>query len=159
MPAGGCPREALPLSPYLVDVVAIGTLDDEPELMSVGAAEPEAPMEVPLPVVDPVVEPVVEPMPLLPLAVVSVLPVLGVVPSEPEPVVLPVVVLVSAGGVVVDGVVLEVGDEVVLLLDELAASSFLPHALRVSAAIRARAAACEMGDLIIRNSLGFRSGR
>jgi hypothetical protein len=145
-----------------VGVLADGVLDeaepevDEPALMSVGAAlEPEAPIEVPPPVepvapVEPVVLPMLEPVPVVEPAVVSVLPVLGVVPIEPEPEALPVVLL---GDVVVDGVV-------VLEVDELADSSFLPQALRDKAAIRARAAHCAIGDLIIRNSLrvSFRSG-
>jgi hypothetical protein len=56
--------------------------------------------------------------------------------------------------VVVEGIVLEDVDEVPVV-DE-ADSSFLPQALRDRAAIRARAAHCAIGDLIIRNSLGFR---
>lgn len=137
-------------------MVAIGVLDEaEPEdVVSVAepvepvvSVVPEAPMDVPLPVV----EPVAEPMPVVEPAVVSVLPVLGVVPIEPEPVALPVVEeLVSVD----DGVVLEVDGVVVVVEDdELAASSFLPQALRDRAAIRARAAHCAIGDLIIRNSL------
>jgi hypothetical protein len=84
-----------------------------------------APIEVPLPVV------------------VSVL-----LPVVPE--VLAVLLEVSLGEVVVDGVVLDVVDEV------LAASSCLLQALRDRAAIRARAAHCAIGDLIIRELLeGF----
>ncbi|MEJ5990222.1 hypothetical protein WG902_09495 [Ramlibacter sp. PS3R-8] len=138
----------LPLSPYRVDVVAIGVLDDELELMSVGVPVPEAPMEVPLPV-EPVAEPEAEPIvePVLEPAVVSVLPVLGVVAMEPEPVVLPAVL-----GEVVEGDVLEVEGVEVEEDDEAGTSSFLPHALSDRAAMRARAAHCAMGDLIIRNS-------
>jgi hypothetical protein len=151
-----------------VEVVAPGVLDEpdvvEPALMSVGAAEPEAPMEVPLPVVEPVVPaapvvpPMLEPVPVDAPAVVSVVPVVEpvvepVVPIEPEPVVPPaVVLLVSLGDVVVEGVVVELVDDEVSV-DEVAASSFLPQALRDRAAIRARAAHCAIGDLIIRNSL------
>lgn len=141
-------------------MVAIGVLDEaEPEdVVSVAepvepvvSVVPEAPMDVPLPVVEPVAEPMLEPVPVVEPAVVSVLPVLGVVPIEPEPVALPVVEeLVSVD----DGVVLEVDGVVVVVEDdELAASSFLPQALRDRAAIRARAAHCAIGDLIIRNSL------
>jgi hypothetical protein len=155
-PASAQAGRAIPLGPYLVAVFAIGVLDDELELMSVGAAlpdvpevVPEAPIEVPLPVVEPVapvVPPMLEPVPVLEApAVVSVLLVLGVVPSEPEPELLPVVVL---GEELVDGEVVDV--------DEVADSSFLPQALRDRAAIRARAAHCAIGDLIIRNSLRFR---
>jgi hypothetical protein len=60
---------------------------------------------------------------------------------------------VVVDGVVVDGVVLEVDDDVEVSVDVEAASSFLPQADRVRAAIRARAAHCAIGDLIIRNSL------
>jgi hypothetical protein len=64
------------------------------------------------------------------------------------------VLLVSDGSVVVDGVVaVEVDEEVEVSVDDVAASSFLPQALRDRAAIRARAAHCAIGDLIIRNSL------
>jgi hypothetical protein len=92
---------------------------------------PEAPMEVPLPVV-----PLVD----------------GVVPIEPPAVLL---VVVSLGEVVVEGVVLEVDEEEEVSLAAVPASSFLPHALSDRAAIRARAAHCAIGDLIIRNSLGL----
>jgi hypothetical protein len=87
-------------------------------------AVPEAPMEVLLPVLEP-------------LAVESVPLVLGVVAMEPE---------LVLGDILVEGVVEE--------LDELEApaSSFLPQADRDRAAIRARAAHCAIGDLIIRNS-------
>jgi hypothetical protein len=131
----------------LVEVVAIGVLvDAEPELMSVGVdVEPEAPIEVPLPVV----EPVVEPMPVEAPAVVSVLPVLGVVPIEP--LVLPAAV-VLLGVVLVEGSVLELEEEVDVSVDGATVSSFLPQALRDRAAIRARAAHCAIGDLIIGNS-------
>lgn len=108
----------------------------EPELMSVLVPElepvvepavPEAPIEVPLPVLVP------EP------AVVSVL-------LEVEPVPLAVPLPVLLGDVVVDGGVLEV-------VEPVPASSRLPHADSDRAAIRARAAHCAIGDLIIRNSL------
>jgi hypothetical protein len=114
----------------------------EPELMSVvlpvvEPAVPEAPMEVPLPVV---------PMLELEPAVVSVL-VDGLVVVEAE-------LLVSDGSVVVDGVVaVEVEEGVEVSAGVVAVSSFLPQALRVRAAIRARAAHWAIGDLIIRNSL------
>jgi hypothetical protein len=115
----------------------------EPELMSVElpVAEPvvpEAPMEVPLPVV---------PIEELEPAVVSVL--------VPVPVVVEAELLVSDGSVVVDGVVaVEVDEEGVdVSAGMVAVSSFLPQALRDRAAIRARAAHCAIGDLIIRNSL------
>jgi len=91
---------------------------------SVVEAEPDAPMDVPLPVVAP--------------AVVSVL-VLGGVTGVVLAVLL---LLVVSLGVV--GVVLEVVEVV---------SSCLLQALRDRAAIRARAAHCAIGDLIIRNSL------
>jgi hypothetical protein len=138
----------------------------EPELMSVlepvvPAAEPEAPMEVPLPVA-PEVVPMLEPVPVVAPAVVSVA---GAVPMEPEPVpdrlpLEPAVVLlvVSLGDVVVDGAVLEVVEDA---LEPAPASSRLPQADRDRAAIRARAAHCAIGDLIIRNSLrvSFRTTR
>ena len=65
--------------------------------------------------------------------------------------------VVSLGVVVVEGIVLEDVEEVPVV-DE-ADSSFLPQALRDRAAMRARAAHCAIGDLIIRNSLrvSFRS--
>jgi hypothetical protein len=115
----------------------------EPELMSVvPVAEPvvpEAPIEVPLPVV-PMLELELEP------AVVSVL--------VPVPVVVEAALLVSDGSVVVDGVVaVEVDAGVDVSAGMVAVSSFLPQALSVRAAIRARAAHCAVGDLIIRNSL------
>lgn len=142
-------------------MVAIGVLDEAELEVSVGEpvepVVPEAPIDVPLPVVEPMLEPVPEVEP----AVVSVLPVVEPVvepvePMEPEPVVLPAVELLSVD----DGVVLEVeGVVVVVEDDELAASSFLPQALRDRAAIRARAAHCAIGDLIIRNSFRFVSGR
>jgi hypothetical protein len=120
--------------------VVLGLLEvAEPELMSVllpvaepvEPAVPEAPMEVPLPVLEP-------------LAVVSVLLVLGVVAMEPE---LGDVELVL-GDVVVEGAVVEELGEV----EAASVSAFLPQADRVRAAIRARAAHCAIGDLIIRNS-------
>jgi hypothetical protein len=134
-------------------VVVLGVLEvAEPELMSVllPVVEPvepvllpvpEAPIEVPLPVLVPV-EPVLDP-----LAVVSVLLLLGVVLlPELEPVMLP---LPLELGEVVEGEVLEVLDE----LEPAPASSFLPQADRDKAAMRARAAHWAIGDLIIRNSL------
>jgi hypothetical protein len=88
-------------------------------------------MEVPEPVVPPVLAPAV---------------VLPPVPIEPEP--LAVLLVVSLGDVVVDGVVLEE--------EELEpALSFLPQAVRDRAAIRASAAHCAIGDLIIQELLGF----
>jgi hypothetical protein len=115
-----------------------------------------APMEVPPPVA-PVVPPMLEPVPVEAPAVVSV-----PVPVPPAPVVLPVpeppavveppmpeppevlLLVVSLGDVVVDGVVvLEEVDE------DAPASSFLPQADRDRAAIRARAAHCAIGDLIM----------
>jgi hypothetical protein len=120
--------------------VADGVLGVAPEPMSVPAAVPvepvvpEAPMEVPLPVVDGVVP-----------AVGSVV-VLGVVIG----VVLALLLVVSLGEVVVDGTVVLDEDDVDV---SVAASSFLPQADRDRAAIRARAAHCAIGDLIIRNSL------
>jgi hypothetical protein len=122
-----------------------------------------------LPVVEPVVEPVVPPAaappavpPAVPEALVSVpLPLVPPAPIEvPLPVVLPLVpiepeplavllLVVSLGVVVVEG------DE----LDEVelapAPASFLPQAVSDRAAIRASAAHCAIGDLIIRNSLGL----
>jgi multidrug efflux pump subunit AcrA (membrane-fusion protein) len=111
------------LMSVLVPGVAVVLLAEPELLMSVlvpGVVVLPAPMDVPLPVV------------------VSVLP--GVV-------VLAVLLLVSLGDVVVEGVVLDVVD------DELEASSRLPQALSDSAAIRARAAQRAIGDLIIRDSL------
>jgi hypothetical protein len=144
-----------------VEVVALGVLDEA--LMSVlvpgvvALPEVPAPMEVPLPVMPPVVEPVVPavlpvPMPLvLPGVVPVVLPaVLPVVPMLLEPVPPAVLLLPVSLGIVVDGLV-DVEPAV-------PASSFLPQALRDRAAIRARAAHCAIGDLIIRNSLRFRLG-
>jgi hypothetical protein len=107
------PGVVLPMLPVVLPVVV--------------SAVPEAPIDVPLPV-----EGVV-------LAVVSVL---LLVPIEPEP--LAVLLLVSLG---VEGVVLEVVDE------DVDVSSCLPQALRDRAAIRARAAHCAIGDLIIRELL------
>jgi hypothetical protein len=114
-------------------VVVLGLLGmAEPKLGSVllpvaepvEPAVPEAPMEVLLPVLEP-------------LAVESVL-VLGVVAMEPE---------LVLGGILAEGSVVEELDEV-----GAPVSSFLPQADRDSAAIRARAAHCAIGDLIIRNS-------
>lgn len=124
-----------------VVVIVLGVEEvAEPELMSV-----LAPMEVPLPVAPLPVVPMLVPDAVLPV-VVSVLP-LGV-PMDPD--VLPVVVLllVSAGAGVVEGVLLDVVDGLVT-----GASSFLPQALRDRAAMRARAAHCAIGDLIIGYSL------
>jgi hypothetical protein len=127
---------------YCVVVVALGVLVDGVEPIVLPAAVlsvvPEAPIEVPLPVVAPMLEPV----PVVAPAVVSVVDGV-VVPIEP---VLPVVVLVevSAGDVVVEGVV--------VLVVELADSSLLPQAVRDRAATTARALSA-IGDLIIRNSL------
>lgn len=123
-----------------VVVAVLGMLEvAEPELMSVlEPAVPEAPMEVPLPVAEPMLE--LEP------AVVSVLVpgAAGVVEAE---------LLVSDGSVVDGGVVaVEVEEEVEVSVDEVAASSFLPQALSVRAAMRARAAHCAIGDLIIGDS-------
>jgi hypothetical protein len=140
-------------------VTVLGVLEEaelEPMSVLVPEAEPvvepvPAPIEVPLPVELPVV-PMLEPLAvvsvLLPVvpAVVPLVP--AVVPLVPiEPVLPAVVLLVSLGEVVVDGVVLEVEEEVE------AASSRLPQALRDRAAIRARAAQRAMGDLIIRTLL------
>jgi hypothetical protein len=134
---------------YCVVVVALGVLllgvvelmEPEPVEPVAELSVPGAPIEVPLPVV-----PVLEP-----LAVES-----GVVPMEllPDMLPLPVVVLllvVSVGGVVVDGVVVDDVEEEVEG-DVVAASSRLPQALSDRAASRARAAHCAIGDLIIRNS-------
>jgi hypothetical protein len=105
------------------------------------AAEPLAPMEVPLPVVS-----------VLPGVVVEAVEesVLPVVPDM-----LPLAVVLSLGVVVVEGIVVEDEDEAV---SAALVSSFLPQADRDRAAIRARAAHCAIGDLIIRNSFGFRFG-
>jgi hypothetical protein len=124
-------------------VVLLGMLDEldmsvlEPGVAVVLLAVPEPLMSVLVPGVVVLPAPIEVPLPV----VVSVL--LPVVPVEPE--VLAVLLLVSLGVVVVDGVVLEV--------DELEASSRLPQALRDRAAIRARAAHCAIGDLIIRELL------
>jgi hypothetical protein len=98
---------------------------------------PPAPIVVPPPVAEPLVLGVV-------LAVLPVLPML----PDAEPVPLAVLLLVvSLGDVLVEGIVLE--------LVELApvSSCFLLQALSDSAAISASAAHCAIGDLIIRNSL------
>jgi hypothetical protein len=129
--------------PYCVVVVALGVLDEPEVLMSVlepvlPVAEPEAPMEVPLPVV--------------PMSVLPVVPVPAVVEPELMSVLLPVVPaveLVSADGVVVDGTVDEVEDSGTTVVF----SSRSPQAVRVRAAVMARAALSAIGDLIIRNSL------
>ena len=89
-------------------------------------------------------------------AVVSVL--LGAVPG----VALPLdeeLLLVSLGSVAGGGGVLELVDEEVEgSVEDLAASSFLLQAERDRAAIRARAAHCAIGDLIIGNSwVSFRN--
>jgi hypothetical protein len=103
-----------------------------------------------------VLEPVVPPAPIVvpppvaePLVLGEVLAVLPVLPMLPdaEPVPLAVLLLVvSLGDVLVEGIVLE--------LVELApvSSCFLLQALSDSAAISASAAHCAIGDLIIRNS-------
>ena len=127
-------------------VVALGVLlDGELVLMSVLApGVGEAPMEVP---------PLLVPMLELEPAVVSVL--LGAVPGVALPLddELLVVSLGSVAGGGVEGVVLELVDEEVEgSVEDLAASSFLPQAERDRAAIRARAAHCAIGDLIIGNS-------
>jgi hypothetical protein len=94
---------------------------------------PPAPIEVPPPV---------------PVEAVVSLEVPGEVLGMVLGAVLALVLLeVSAG---VDGVVLEVVDVVSVV-------SFLLHADSDRAAIRARAAQVAIGDLIIRNSLGFAS--
>jgi hypothetical protein len=125
----------------------------EPELVSVlvpvePPVVPPAPMEVPppvLPVVPPRLEPVPVEAPALVLPVPVVLPVPAVLPIEPE--VLPglLLLVVSLGEVVVEGVVLEVLDE----FEPAPVSSFLPQADRDKAAIRARAAQRATGDLIM----------
>lgn len=142
-------------------VVVDGVLEAaEPELVSVlpvvpvlpvvEPAVPEAPIEVPEPVepVEPEVDPMLEPVPVVEPGVAAVVLLLLPVP--------PLLLLVSVDGVVVlDGaVVLEV--EELVPPAPAAESSFLPQADRDKAAIRARAAHCAMGDLIIRNSLRFR---
>jgi len=101
------------------------------------------PMSVLVPELELLVEPLAVPAPMeVPLpVVVSVLP--GVV----------VVLLAVLPVVSVDGVVLEVVEDVELSVDAVPALSCLPQALRDRAAIRARAAHCAIGDLIIRNSL------
>jgi hypothetical protein len=136
-----------------VEVVLLGML--ELELMSVlvpgveevlPAAVPEALMSLLVPGVVVLPAPIDVPLPVVPEVAPAVVSVLlpGVVePSEPEPL---AVLLVSLGDVVVEGAVLEVDDDV-------AASSFLPQAVRDKAAIRARAAHCAIGDLIIRKLL------
>jgi hypothetical protein len=124
-------------------VVPAGVLEAaELELMSealpVEPVVPEAPMEVPLPVA------------LEPLAVVSVLGVAGVT------LVLLAEVLEPAGAVV-DGSVVDEDEDVDVSAGGVVTvvSSLLLQALRDRAASRARAAHCAVGDLIIRNSLGF----
>jgi hypothetical protein len=135
-------------------VVALGVLlDGEPALMSVLApGVGEAPMEVPLPLLVPMLE--LEP------AVVSVLlgAVAGAVPDM-LPLEEELVVPLGDGEGVVEGVVLELVDEEVEgSVEDLAASSFLLQADRDRAAIRARAAHCAIGDLIIGNSwVSFRN--
>jgi hypothetical protein len=93
------------------------------------------------------VPPPVEPAaPVVPAPVLAVAPLPPVVepapPVEPAPVL--AVLLVSLGELVVEGVLEEA--------EPAPASSFLPQAVRERAAIRARAAHCAIGDLIIRNS-------
>ncbi|HET8748090.1 MAG TPA: hypothetical protein VFM98_21010 [Ramlibacter sp.] len=120
-------------------VVLLGMLDDglmsvlEPGVVVVLLAEPVVPMSVLVPGVVVLPAPIEVPLPV----VVSVL----------GGIVLAVLLLVSLGVVVVEGSVLEVVD------DELVPSSFLLHALSDRAAIRARAAHCAIGDLIIRELL------
>jgi hypothetical protein len=114
-------------------------------------AEPETP-----PAAEPVAEPVVEPVPPAPMEVPLPVPPEAVVSLEPPGVVLGAVLAlvllleVSLGEVVVEGVVLDVVEVVSVL-------SFLLHADSDRAAIRASAAQVAIGDLIIRNSLGFGS--
>jgi hypothetical protein len=137
-----------------VAVVVLGVLEAaEPELMSVlepvlpvEPVVPEAPMEVPLPVVPPMAEPVPVVPPAPALVVVSVLaePVMLPVPEVPPA---PAVLEVSAEGVVVDGVVLEVVEPEV----EVSVLDFWPQAVRARADIRARAAI----EVFIRYSLRF----
>lgn len=118
-------------------MVLLGVLDDafmsvlEPGMVVVLLAEPEVPMSVLVPGVVVLPAPMEVPLPV----VVSVL----------GGIVLAVLLVVSLGEVVVDGVVLDVVDEV--------ESSCLLQALRDRAAIRARAAHCAIGDLIIRELL------
>lgn len=142
-------RRSVPSHCVVVDVVGeLGVAVPEVMPPVLPAAElsavPPAPIAVPAPVA-----------PVLPLeAVESVLPVAPVVPEPDMLPLAPAVVLPVSAGEVVDGVVLEVEDA------ELApvSSFFLPQAVRDRAAIRARAAHCAIGDLIIRNSFGFRFG-
>jgi hypothetical protein len=129
-------------------VVLLGVLEEAPMSVLVPGvavvlpAVPEALMSVLVPGV--VVLGVV-PAPMeVPLPVLGI--VLGVVVLE----VLLLVLLVSLGEVVVDGMVVELLE---LVESVGAASSFLPQALRDRAAIRARAAHCAIGDLIIRELL------
>ena len=134
----------MPVVPVPVVVSVEPVVEPVVPAVPVVSVEPPAPMEVPLPVAP-------EVAPMLPLE--AVLSVLGVVPIEPEP--LAVLLVVSDGVVVVDGIVLDDVLEV-----SAGASSFLLQALRDRAAMRARAAHCAIGDLIIRNSLvWFRTRR
>jgi hypothetical protein len=133
----------------VLGVLGIGVLEAD-ELEPVSLLVPVALLLVP----PAVPAPIEVPPPVLVSALgAGLVPVVApaVVVLELEPVVPPMVPLlllvVSLGGVVVDGVVLEVVDDV----DEV--SSCLVQALRDRAAIRARAAHCAIGDLIIRNSL------
>jgi hypothetical protein len=128
-----------------VEVVALGVLVEA--LMSVlvpgvvAVPDVPAPIEVPLPVVEPV-ELVVLPE-LMSVVLPVVLPV--VVPLVLEPVPPAVLLLPVSLGIVVEGEV--------LVEPVVPASSFLPQALRDRAAMRARAAHCAIGDLIIRTLL------
>ena len=106
-------------------------------------------MEVPLPLLVPMLE--LEPGGRVGAAGGGGGAVPDMLPLEEE-----LVAPLGNGEGVVDGVVLELVDEEVGgSVEDLAASSFLLQADRDRAAIRARAAHCAIGDLIIRNSLGF----
>jgi hypothetical protein len=124
-----------------VVVVALGMLELElmsvlvPGVVVVLLAVPELLMSVLVPGAVGLPAPMDVPLPVVVLGVV----VLAVLPE------------VSLGVVVVDGAVLEVLEEVESV--EAGTSSFLPQALRDRAAIRARAAHCAIGDLIIRELL------
>jgi hypothetical protein len=107
-----------------------------PGVVVVLLAEPEVLMSVLVPGVVVLPAPMDVPLPVEESVVLGVV-VLAVLP-----------LVVSLGDVVVDGTVLEVVESV-----EAGTSSFLPQALRDRAAIRARAAHCAIGDLIIRELL------
>jgi hypothetical protein len=125
-----------------VVVVLLGMLELElmsvlvPGVVVVLLAEPEVLMSVLVPGVVVLPAPMDVPLPVEESVVLGVV-VLAVLP-----------LVVSLGDVVVDGTVLEVVESV-----EAGTSSFLPQALRDRAAIRARAAHCAIGDLIIRELL------